>query len=502
MGLTKKDISLVVLVLLSAFLVFFNHTMITPAFPSVMKQFEIEQSTVQWLISGYSLVEAVIIPLNAFLLGKFGARKIIVSTMIIFFIGSVICSCAPTFGLLMFGRVVQACATGALVPSVFTILLIVFPKEHRGKAMGLVGLVIAAAPALGPTIAGVLIDSVGREYTFVIIACLSLVLSIIHIAKFRFDEKFENIKFDFLSVVLMSFGMLSLLFGLSQIAAIENMFIPLGCIVAGVILISLFGIRQIRMETPVLKVSTLFHKPFAISSILIMMFEGLIVAMGACLPTFVQNALGCAATVSGLVMLPGSIIGAIACTFSGPFYDKHGARGISIFGGIMLIAGYACFYMFNIDSPIWFVAVSFAIAVVALEILINPIDTWGINSLPNKDMVHGNAIISTLEQVGGSLFTGLIVGLTALGPQLAGAGASAAEVTAAGCSVSFVCLLILAVLIFIVILVFVHDHEDRFITSKNAKAYKEAYKHSKLEAKEVEVVEKRGVMFPHNKKVK
>ena len=160
-GLTKQQTAMVVVLLLGAVLVVLNQTLLSPALPTIMSDMQVDATTVQWLTSGYALVEAIIIPLNAFFMGRFRTRQLFIGGIMVFAAGTIVAALAPIFWVILLGRCMQACATGIIMPMVFTLILLVFPREKRGSAMGIVGLVIAFAPAVGPSLSGVLVDTVG-----------------------------------------------------------------------------------------------------------------------------------------------------------------------------------------------------------------------------------------------------------------------------------------------------------------------------------------------------
>ena len=141
-----------------------------------MRDLSIDAPTVQWVMSIYSLVEAVVIPLSAFLIGRFSTRQLFITGLIIFTAGSLLCAFSPGFIFLLLGRVCQAIAAGVFMPMIFTVLLLIFPREKRGSAMGLVSLVIGFAPAVGPTLSGVLVDSIGWRMLFVVITVVGVLL--------------------------------------------------------------------------------------------------------------------------------------------------------------------------------------------------------------------------------------------------------------------------------------------------------------------------------------
>ena len=219
MGLTRHDIGQIAVLLTGCLLVVLNYTLLAPALPVIMHDMNVTETTVQWLTSVYSLVEAVVIPMNAFLLGRFSTRKLFAGALVLFALGSLAVAVGPTFELLIVGRVLQAMAGGVCMPMVFTLVLLMAPRENRGQVMGLVGVVISFAPAIGPPASGALIDLVGWRALFVIVAVLGVACVVVVLAFMENREGFERTSFDVASIVLSSLGMVGLLYGLSTITS-------------------------------------------------------------------------------------------------------------------------------------------------------------------------------------------------------------------------------------------------------------------------------------------
>ena len=171
--LSKNDIAMVAVLLSGAFLTYLNLTLMTPALPTIMATMSVDQATVQWLTSAYCMTEAIVVPLAAYLMGRFTTRQLFLFGMALFAAGSMTAAVAPVFAVILLGRIMQAAATGYMMTMVFSVILLVFPKESRGMAMGLVGLIIGVAPAIGPVLSGILVDHVGWRIIFVLVAALA-----------------------------------------------------------------------------------------------------------------------------------------------------------------------------------------------------------------------------------------------------------------------------------------------------------------------------------------
>lgn len=462
MGLTRQQTTMIAVLLVGAFLVVLNQTLLTPALPTIMSNLNVNATTVQWLTSGYALVEAVIIPLNAYLIGRFSTRKLFIGGMLLFAAGSALCAGAPSFPFLLLGRVMQACAAGVVMPMVFALILLIFPRENRGVGMGLVGLIISFAPAMGPSVSGILIDSIGWRAQFILVVGLALCVVIAAALALKKFEGFERTTFDGLSVVLIAVGMVCLLYGISTSTSSPTPVMPAVLIVVGIGVIVLFFRRQQKLDNPILQVQVLRHREFLIITIIILFLEGVLIGGSVLFPLYIQNALQASATVSGLIMLPGALIGAFFGLLSGKLFDKYGVRGISVTGALVLLAGGIGYVLLGNATPLLITCVAYTVVTLGIQALITPLNTWGINSLPNIELPHGNAIVATIEQVGSSLGTAFVVSLTALSSLYATSETPAAEVSYIGCHFAFMGMLLLIVVIAILILVFVRDKKATY----------------------------------------
>lgn len=456
LGLSRQQFTMVATLLFGAVLVVLNQTLLGPALPAIMADMQVDATTVQWLTSGYALVEAIVIPLNAFFMGRFRTRQLFIGGLIAFAVGTVVAALAPVFGVILLGRMIQAASTGIIMPMVFTLILLVFPREKRGSAMGIVGLVIAFAPAIGPSVSGLLVDSVGWRALFVVVA-VATVLAIVA-AKVTLQDQgpFAPATFDKPSVVMLGIGMASFLYGLSSFSSAEVIWIPLVLMVVGLAFLAAFVKRQLQLETPLLKVDVLKARRFRTIACIVPFLQAMLVGSGVVMPIYIQSVMGLSATVSGLMMLPGAIIGALAGLLAGRIFDARGVRGIALIGGGLLAVAGVGLVTFTPTTSIWYATAVSVLMFVGLQCLTTPLNTWGVNSLDNRVIPHGNALVNTLNQVGAAFGTALIVSLTAFGTVLA-PHATGVEAVYMGTHVSFIGQCAILVGIFVAIVLFVRN---------------------------------------------
>lgn len=469
MGLTRNQFVIVAILLAGATLVVLNQTLLSPAFPSIMADLQVDATTVQWLTSAYSLVEAIVIPLSAYLVGRFPTRKLFIAGVSVFAIGSLLAAFAPFFGVLLLGRIFQAASTGVVMPMVFTVILLVFPREKRGSAMGIVSLVIGFAPAVGPSVSGLLVESIGWRSLFVLVAILAVVIVIAATIFLKSYGEFEPTSFDKPSVALCSLGLLGLLYGLATITSSSNIAVPVALIVVGAILLVLFVRRQLSLEVPLLKVDVLKSHRYAIVVALVALLQAALVGTGVLLPIYLQNLLGVSALETGLIMLPGAVLGAIMGFFAGRLFDRFGARRVAIPGALVSAIGGCGLVGFQLDSPIPYIIVIYTCLGVGMQALVTPLNTWGINSLDNRVIQHANALQNTLNQVGASLGTAILVSLSAtstfLFPEM-----PALEQAMAGDRIAFVFTAFIMIVMLLVIVVKVKDGKKEPSAAERANA--------------------------------
>lgn len=458
LGITKSQLRMMAVLLSGAFLAVLNATLLTPALPTIMGDFAVSSTTVQWLTSGYALTEAVVIPLAAYLMGRFSTRRLFIGGLTLFGCGSLVAALAPMFPVLLAGRIMQAAATGFVMPMVFSIVLLIIPREKRGSAMGIVGLIIGFAPTIGPSLSGVLVDTVGWRAIFGIVTGLTAVIVLLAVWELKPFGEFRRTKFDALSVALSTCGLVSLLYGLSSFSSAENHLVTVGLIVAGLALIGAYAYRQLHLDEPMLRIDILKVSQYRTVVIIIALFQAALIGMETIMPLYIQGVLGQSATVSGITLLPGAVIGAFTGLLSGRLFDKHGVRGPVLMGAVVIALGLAGFVSFRADSPIVFVSVVYAVMAVGIQFTMTPVNTWGVNSLPNEAIQHAQSTGNTINQVAGSFGTALLVSISAAASNAAG-GLSGVERMFFGYHASFCATAVLAACAIVLIVMFVRNRK-------------------------------------------
>ncbi len=419
LGVSRKELVMVGVLLTGTLLAVLNLTMLSPALPAIMADMGIDATTAQWLTSVYALVEAVVIPLSAYLVGRFSTRQLFITALSVFTLGSFLAAIAPNFWIILLGRILQAACTGAVMPMVFTVILLVFPREKRGTAMGVIGLIIGFAPAVGPSLSGLLVDSVGWRMLFALVTTLGVIVVLLSARFLRNYGSFARTKFDIPSVVLSTLGLVSLLYGFSTFASTDNMALTVAFILVGVVLVALYVRRQLSLEEPMLNVRILKTRKYATAALVVIIVQAALLGTEVITPLYIQGILGFTATMSGLAMLPGAVVGAFMGLVSGRLFDRFGVRKIAVPGVIVAVLGASGLARLGIDANFITVVLTYTTLVIGLQFTMTPLNTWGVNSLDNRVIQHAQALSNTMNQVAGSFGTAVLVSVSALAPMVA-----------------------------------------------------------------------------------
>ncbi|WP_455138451.1 MDR family MFS transporter [Thermophilibacter sp.] len=425
-------------------------TALTTALPPIMDELGLDATTGQWLTSGYSLAMGIMMPLTAFLITRFPTRPLYLTALGTFIAGSLLCVLAPGFEVMMVGRVLQALGGGALTSMAQVITLSIFPAEKRGQAMGWYGLSVGAAPVVAPTLAGVLVDTLGWRWIFYVAIAIMAVSLVFAVRVFRNVLETRERRFDVPSFALsiLAFGGVTLGIGnVSSLGVADAQ--TVAPLVVGVVGAVVFVRRQLRLDEPFLELRILRNRDYALSVIGSMLLYLVMMGSSVIMPLYVQNILGQSATVSGLVTLPGSLLMAVVSPFAGRIYDVLGMRRLFVAGAALMLASNLGMTTLTLQTSVWVASVLNAVRCVAIGCLMMPLVTWGTSRIGLARTADGTALLTSLRTVAGAVGSAVFVGV--MSSVAAGAGGDAAasmhglNVTFAAMSAVTVALLLIAV---------------------------------------------------------
>lgn len=396
--------------MLGAFVAILNQTLLNVAIPHIMNDLSVSASTVQWLSTGYMLTNGIFIPITAFLISRLGTRKLFLAAIFSFTIGSIICSISTTFSLLMLGRVVQAAGAGIVMPLLMTVFLTIFPPHKRGAAMGLMGVAIMFAPALGPTLSGWLIGHFSWRVLFDIVIPFGIA-DIIFAYLWMVDvTEVTKPKFDTFGFIFSTVGLGSLLYGFSE--AGNNGWdstVVVMTLIVGVIGLIAFVWRELTTDEPMLELRVFKYDIFALTTVIGMIINMAMFAAMLLLPIYLQNIRGFTALQSGLLMLPGAIVMAIMMPISGKLFDKMGARWLAVIGLAITVITTWQFTRLTMQTTYGYIMFLYVARMFGMSFLSMTVMTEGMNQLPTRLASHGTAASNTARTVAGSIGTAFLV---------------------------------------------------------------------------------------------
>ncbi|MNS69937.1 putative transport protein HsrA [compost metagenome] len=439
----KRNRLVISLLLVSAFVVILNETIMGVAIPHLMRDLNASASAAQWLTTAFLLTMAIVIPITGLLLQRFNTRPVFIAAMTMFSLGTLVSALSPGLGMLIVGRVVQAVGTAIMMPLLMTTIMNLVPPETRGRTMGNISIVISVAPAIGPTISGLILSVLDWRWMFLLvlpIALASLALGAMRIVNVT-TPRYAPI--DAASVILSVFGFGGLVYGLSNMGAEAtgpvSGWTALG---VGVVAIAAFVRRQLalqREDRALLDLRTFASKTFSVSVVMMAISMMSLFGMLILLPIYMQNVLGLDALKTGLLLLPGGLVMGLLAPPVGTLYDKHGPTPLIVPGSVIVCGVMWALAMMNEQTPVAALLAAHVALSVGLALTFTPLFSASLGSLPPKFYSHGSAVIGSIQQVAGAAGTALFIAVmsTQAAAQLA-AGQSQVLATSHGIRAAFV----------------------------------------------------------------
>ncbi|MFS1663753.1 MDR family MFS transporter [Streptococcus sp. zg-JUN1979] len=415
---------MILLLLVATFAGVLNQTSLGTAIPTLMKSFHISMSTAQQATTWFLLANGIMIPVSAFLATRFSTKKLYISAYSLIILGLLITTFTPTsnWSIFLFGRIIQACGVGITMPLMQVVMVNVFPAEERGAAMGLNGLVVGLAPAVGPTLAGWILK---QDFIFYhthllwrAIFILPLIILIITLIFSPFIIKDvianEAISLDMVSLLLSVLGFGSFLWGFSNVAS-HGWSDPIHVIVPillGIAIIALFALKQLHMKRPFLNVAIFKNKQFSVTTAAIAFAMMAMMGVEMMLAPYMQNVHGLSALQSGLALLPGALVMGIVSPIAGKVYDKIGARPMALIGFSILAIGTIPFIFFSADMPVHFITLLYAVRMFGIAVVLMPLTASAMSALPPHQASHATAANNTVRQIASAVVVALLSSVT------------------------------------------------------------------------------------------
>ncbi len=413
--LSARNRLVIGLLLVSAFVVILNETLMGVALPVLMRDLHVDANAAQWLSTAFMLTMAVVIPVTGWLIQRFNTRPVFITAMTLFSVGTLIATVAPGFTVLLLARVVQASGTAIMMPLLFTTVMTLVPPAARGRTMGNISIVISVAPALGPTISGLILSVLDWRWMFILVLPIALAALALGFARIQNVTTPKPTHFDVFSVIVSAFGFGGIVYGLSNLGAIAeggnplSGWLPLG---VGVIALAIFIGRQLQLQKrddALLDLRTFRSRQFTLSITMIVVSMLALFGTIILLPIYLQNVLGLDTLGTGLLLLPGGLVMGLLAPIVGRIYDRIGPTALVVTGSVLVSVVFWAMTLFTQGTPVGWVLAAHVTLSFALALMFTPLFTSGLGALSPDLYSHGSAIVGTVQQVAGAAGTALFV---------------------------------------------------------------------------------------------
>ncbi|CAM3187475.1 DHA2 family efflux MFS transporter permease subunit [Filibacter tadaridae] len=405
-----KTTPILITFLMAGFIGLFSETALNMALGDLIRIFQVSPSAIQWLTTGYLLTLGVLVPVSGLLIQWFSTRHLFFASMFFSIIGTLVAALAPSFEVLLVARVIQAIGTGLMLPLMFNTILVIFPVHKRGTIMGLMGLVIMFAPAIGPTISGLLIEYLSWHWIFWISLALFIIALLFGIVYMQNVSDITKPKIDVLSIILSTIGFGGIVYGFSS--AGENGWgsaIVVSALLIGLIALALFSLRQFKMPRPMIDLRVLGYPMFTLGLLTVFITFMIILSSMILLPLYLQTGMAIAAFTAGLILLPGGLLNGIMSPITGRIFDKYGPRGLVLPGFVLMAVMLWMLSTITAETSIVMVIVMHSILMIGVSMTMMPAQTNGLNQLPRELYPDGTALMNTLQQVSGAIGTAVAI---------------------------------------------------------------------------------------------
>lgn len=417
---------LIGIIVMAAFVMILNETTLSNALPDLMQEFSVGADTAQWLTTAFMLTMAVVIPMTGYLLARLSSRILFITALTLFVVGSVLATLAPEFWVLLVARVIQAVGTAVIMPMLMTAIMVLVPVERRGAMMGVVGIVMAVGPALGPTYAGIVLEIADWRWIFGTMVILGVLALLIGGIQMRALAPTSRPPFDILSAVLSAIGFATAIYGLSKLSELADGFPTQSVIflVVAVIVLTVFFRRQSTLlaaqeagenVAPLMNITPLRSREYNLS--LAMLLIGFCALFGFIIlvPIFGQSVLGLSPLKTGLISLPGGLLQGVLAPFIGRIYDAKGTRPLIIPGAGLLVGTMLIMAQVGADTGIWYLIMGGLVLNIGMSMMMTPLMSNALAAVPVVLSSHGSSILNTLQQLAGAAGTALFIAIMGIG---------------------------------------------------------------------------------------
>jgi EmrB/QacA subfamily drug resistance transporter len=415
-------------VLLGAIMSILDTTVINVAIDRLAVDFNTSLTTIQWVVTGYTLALAAVIPLTGWAADRFGTKRIYLWSLVLFMLGSILSGLAWSADSLIAFRVLQGIGGGMIMPSVMTILTKVAGPSRMGRVMGVLGVPMLVAPILGPILGGWLVDDVSWRWIFFINIPIGIVAFVLALIKLEKDEPQPAHQLDWLGMLLLSPGLTALIFGLAESSdggfGATRSWLP---ILAGATLIATFLWHSWRSESPLIDIRTFTHTRAGASAVTFMLFAIAFFGSLLLIPLYYQAVRGASALEAGLLLAPQGLGAMITMPLAGRLTDRYGPSRFPAMGIPLIVIGIAPFAFVTAHTS-YVVLCSFGFVLgLGMGFSMMPTMTAAMQAVPPAAIARTSTAMNIIRQSGASIGTAILSVLlsSAISAKLAGGAAPA-----------------------------------------------------------------------------
>lgn len=390
-------------VIVGTFMSVLDTSIVNVAIPKMMTVFGSSTDQIEWVVTGYMLTMSIIIPLTGYLGDRFGLKKLYIFAMSVFTIGSALCGLATSTEVMIAARIVQAIGGGMIMPVGMSMIYQLVPREKTGLALGIWGISAMAAPAIGPTLSGYIVEYMDWRLIFTINIPVGIIGVTLAFILLRETEVKPDKKFDYFGAITCAIGLFALLLGLNQgnSKGWTSIYEIILFIIAAIALVS-FVFIELNVKEPLLDLKVLKIFPFTLSlCISAITTVGMYGALFL-IPIYIQNIRGYTPMQSGMISLPSAIVTGIMMPISGRIFDKFGAKWITVIGTIILGAASFGLSKLSLDTAYITIVIIMMVRGIGMGMAMMPAQTSGMNAVPKHLISRATALNNTMRQISGS----------------------------------------------------------------------------------------------------
>lgn len=403
---------LFIVLVISAAIGSFLYTALATALPSIMIEFKVSSSAAQWLTSAFALTMGIMLPITPFFVKRFQTSQLFIVGMAVFMTGLLCSAVAHSFELLIIGRILQALGCGLFSSLAQILIYTIYPADQRGRMMGVLGFALGVTPIIAPTLTGILIDTMNWRYIFWIAIIILLLVTIFGFKSVKNVSEVQNVRLDLLSVLLSSIGLGGILFGVGNIGNTSiSVFALLVSIIIGLCLLIIYTVRQLKIVQPILELRVLRNYNARNAIIISSILYAILIVGSTLLPIYIQTLRGLSATISGLVVLPGSLAMALLNPIAGNIYDKHGFKTMATVGSIFFMISCCLFAVIGKNTSLLFIILVFVIRSASASMIFMPVVNWGLKTIQNDYIADTIALINTVRTIVSSIAVAFFVAI-------------------------------------------------------------------------------------------